>query len=190
MNKEERLKKRHNSEKRFKFYGLLSVALALIFVLILIQNIVSKGSSVDISFDSKLLEIDGPITKKSIENAEFYDLSVESLLKIYPSKDSKEERQVLRLFSPDYEYEIKRYLIKNPDKINQIASVELTSSDDVDQLNKGNFPRDLPEDRRRVSNFQLNIYDNLVEEGKIGKKFNDYFFSKGDSRDPELAGIG
>ena len=39
--------------------------------LILIQNIVSKGSSafsrttisVDISFDSKLLEIDGPITK-------------------------------------------------------------------------------------------------------------------------------
>ena len=198
MNKEERLKKRHNSEKRFKFYGLLSVSLALIFVLILIQNIASKGSSafsrttisVDISFDSKLLEIDGPITKKSIENAEFYDLSVESLLKIYPSKDSKEERQVLRLFSPDYEYEIKRYLIKNPDKINQIASVELTSSDDVDQLNKGNFPRDLPEDRRRVSNFQLNIYDNLVEEGKIGKKFNDYFFSKGDSRDPELAGIG
>ena len=198
MTKEERLKKRHNSEKRFKFYGLLSVSLALIFVLILIQNIASKGSSafsrttisVDISFDSKLLEIDGPITKKSIENAEFYDLSVESLLKIYPSKDSKEERQVLRLFSPDYEYEIKRYLIKNPDKINQIASVELTSSDDVDQLNKGNFPRDLPEDRRRVSNFQLNIYDNLVEEGKIGKKFNDYFFSKGDSRDPELAGIG
>ena len=116
MNKEERLKKRHNSEKRFKFYGLLSVSLALIFVLILIQNIASKGSSafsrttisVDISFDSKLLEIDGPITKKSIENAEFYDLSVESLLKIYPSKDSKEERQVLRLFSPDYEYEIKR----------------------------------------------------------------------------------
>ena len=107
MNKEERLKKRHNSEKRFKFYGLLSVSLALIFVLILIQNIVSKGSSafsrttisVDISFDSKLLEIDGPITKKSIENAEFYDLSVESLLKIYPSKDSKEERQVLRLKS-------------------------------------------------------------------------------------------
>ena len=45
MNKEERLKKRHNSEKRFKFYGLLSVSLALIFVLILIQNIVSKGSS-------------------------------------------------------------------------------------------------------------------------------------------------
>ena len=39
----------------------------------------------------------------------------------------------------------------------------------------------MPEDRRRGSNFQLNIYDNLVEEGKIGKKFNDYFFSKGEN---------
>ncbi len=43
MTKEERLKKRHNAEKRFRFYGLLSVSLAVIFVLVLIQNIVSKG---------------------------------------------------------------------------------------------------------------------------------------------------
>ena len=101
---------------------------------------------------------------------------VESILKIFPSENAKEERQVLRLFSPDFEYEVKRVLSKKPNKINEIVPIRLTASDDVDQLNKGNFPRDLPEDRRRVSNFQLNIYDNLVEQGKIGKKFNDYFF--------------
>ena len=198
MTKEERLKKRYRAEKRFQMYGLISVSCALIFVLILVQNIFSKGSSafsrtmieVQVNFDSSLLGLDGPVTQKSLKDAEFYDLAVESLLKIYPSKDTKEERQVLRLFSPDYEYEIKDYLIKNPNKIDQIVPVKITASDDIDQLNKGNFPRDLPEDRRRVSNYQLNIYDNLVEEGKIDKKFNNYFFSKGDSRDPELAGIG
>ena len=198
MTKEERLKKRYRAEKRFQMYGLISVSCALIFVLILVQNIFSKGSSafsrtmieVQVNFDSNLLELDGPVTQTSLKDAEFYDLAVESLLKIYPSKDTKEERQVLRLFSPDYEYEIKDYLVKNPNKINQIVPVKITASDDIDQLNKGNFPRDLPEDRRRVSNYQLNIYDNLMEEGKIGKKFNNYFFSKGDSRDPELAGIG
>jgi len=71
MTKEERLKKRYNSEKRFKFYGILSVSLAMIFVLVLIQNIVSKGSSafsrttieVDIIYNANLLEIEGPITK-------------------------------------------------------------------------------------------------------------------------------
>ena len=36
------LEKRHNAEKRFRFYGLLSGSLAVIFVLVLIQNIVSQ----------------------------------------------------------------------------------------------------------------------------------------------------
>ena len=39
-------------------------------------------------------------------------------------------------------------------------------------------------------NFQLKIYDNFVADEKIVKNFNNYFFSNGDSRDPELAGIG
>ena len=198
MTKEERLKKRYNSEKRFKLFGLLSVCCALVFVLILIQNIFSKGSSafnrttieVDINYNIELLEIDGTVSKQDLIEADFYDLSIESLINIYPSKDTKEERQVLRLFSPDFEYEIKEFLINNPNKINQIAKVKLTASDDIDQLYKGNFPRDLPEDRRRVSNFQLNIYDNLLDKNKIDKKFNNYLFTKGDSRDPELAGIG
>ena len=45
MTKEERLKKRHSAEKRFRFYGLASIFLALLFVLILVHNIFSKGSS-------------------------------------------------------------------------------------------------------------------------------------------------
>ena len=45
MTKEQRLKKRHNAEKRFRFYGLASIFFALLFVLILVHNIFSKGSS-------------------------------------------------------------------------------------------------------------------------------------------------
>ena len=37
MTKEKRLKKRHNAEKRFRFYGLASIFLALLFVLILVE---------------------------------------------------------------------------------------------------------------------------------------------------------
>ena len=151
MTKEQRLKKRYRAEKRFKMYGLISVSLAVIFVLILVQNIFSKGSSafsrtmieVAVNYDSSLLELEGPINQNSLKDADFYDLAVESLLKIYPAKDSKEERQILRLFSPDYEFEIKDFLIKNPNKIDQIVPVKITASDDIDQLNKGNFPRDL-----------------------------------------------
>ena len=34
------------------------------------------------------------------------------------------------------------------------------------------------------------MYDKLVEQNKIDKIFNNYLFQKGDSRNPELAGIG
>ena len=54
MTKEQRLKKRYRAEKRFKMYGLISVSLAVIFVLILVQNIFSKGSS---AFSLSLIHI-------------------------------------------------------------------------------------------------------------------------------------
>ncbi|MDA7472589.1 DUF3333 domain-containing protein, partial [Candidatus Pelagibacter ubique] len=44
MNKEQRLKKRHNAEKRFKLYGLTSILLAIFFVIFLLNAIFSKGS--------------------------------------------------------------------------------------------------------------------------------------------------
>ena len=74
MTKEKRLKKRHNAEKRFRFYGLASIFLALLFVLILVQNIFSKGSSafmktainVEVFYDPELLDVKNGATKDEI----------------------------------------------------------------------------------------------------------------------------
>ena len=49
-------------------------------------------------------------------------------------------------------------MIDNNNLIGKRINLEITASDDIDQLHKGNYPRDLPEDRRRISNFQLQIY--------------------------------
>ena len=77
MTKEKRLKKRHNAEKRFRFYGLASIFLALLFVLILVQNIFSKGSSafmktainVEVFYDPELLGVKNGATKDEILEA-------------------------------------------------------------------------------------------------------------------------
>ncbi|MGA1112636.1 MAG: phosphate ABC transporter permease PstA [Candidatus Pelagibacter sp.] len=198
MNKSERLKQRHRAEKRFKFYGIASVTIAIIFVLILIQNIFSKGSSafqktvikVDVFYDSELIELNNGATLKEIYDADFYDLTIENLLKTYPSKNRDEEDELLKLFSSDAEYEIKNAFLKNNQLIDKTITLEITASDDIDQLHKGNYPRDLPEDRRSITDNQLFIYDYFVENEVINKNFNNYFFTNGDSRDPELAGIG
>ncbi len=98
--------------------------------------------------------------------------------------------KIYYLFSTDAEIEIKLNFLENNNIAGQKIILEITASDDIDQLHKGNYPRDLPEERRRISDFQLKIFDKLVDEGKIEKNFNNYYFNKGDSRDPELAGIG
>jgi len=198
MNKSERLKQRHRAEKRFKFYGIASVTIAIIFVLILIQNIFSKGSSafqktvikVDMFYDSELIELNNGATVKEIYDTDFYDLTIENLLKTYPSKNRDEEDELLKLFSSEAEYEIKNAFLNNNQLIDKTITLEITASDDIDQLHKGNYPRDLPEDRRSITDNQLFIYDYFVENEIINKNFNNYFFTNGDSRDPELAGIG
>ena len=198
MSKEELLKKRYRAEKRFKFYGLTSVILAILFVLFLVNVIFSKGKgafsrttiSVEVDFNTEKLELKNNPTNEEIQDTDFYDLSIESLLNVYKTNGLKEEKDLIRIFSPDYEIEIKNFIIENKGFLNKTAIIELTASDDIDQLNKGNYPRHLPEERRRISDFQLLIYDKLVEDNKIQKAFNTFLFTNGDSRDPELAGVG
>ena len=198
MSKEELLKKRYRAEKRFKFYGLTSVILAILFVLFLVNVIFSKGKgafsrttiSVEVDFNTEKLELKNNPTNEEIQDTDFYDLSIESLLNVYKTNGLKEEKDLIRVFSPDYEIEIKNFIIENKGFLNKTTIIELTASDDIDQLNKGNYPRHLPEERRRISDFQLLIYDKLVEDNKIQKTFNTFLFTNGDSRDPELAGVG
>ena len=185
MSKEELLKKRYRAEKRFKFYGLTSVILAILFVLFLVNVIFSKGKgafsrttiSVEVDFNTEKLELKNNPTNEEIQDTDFYDLSIESLLNVYKTKGIKEEKDLIRIFSPDYEIEIKNFIIENKGFLNKTAIIELTASDDIDQLNKGNYPRHLPEERRRISDFQLLIYDKLVEDNKIQKTFNTFLLS-------------
>jgi len=198
MNKDQLLKKRYRAEKRFKFYGFVSITLAILFVIFLVNVIFSKGSTafqrttiaVEVNFNTEELELSSNASIEEIKDADFYDLSINSLLKLYKTEGAKQEKELLRVFSPDHDIEIKNFLIKNLDNLNKNVIVNLTTSDDIDQLHKGNYPRHLPEERRRISDFQLLIYDQLLKENKVNKVFNTFFFTNGDSRNPEVAGIG
>jgi len=139
MTKEERLKKRHSAEKRFRFYGLASIFLALLFVLILVHNIFSKGSSafmktainVEVFFDQELLEIKNGASDDEILEADFFDITIESLIKVYPAKNVEEEDALIELFTTDAEIEIKRAFLENNNLIGKKINLEITASDDM-----------------------------------------------------------
>jgi len=54
---------------------------------------------------------------------------------------------------------------------------------------KGKIDPTLPQSARRITDNQLEWTRALQEAGKIEKRFNTIFFTAGDSREPELAGI-
>ena len=198
MTKEQRLKKRYSAEKRFKQYGIVSICMALLFVGLLVFKVLSEGSSafvkttiqLELNFDTKLLNISNQPTKEEIADIDFYDFTLKHILKVYPTNNRDEEKLLIKLFTSDFEFEVKKFFLNNSDILNKVITLPITASSDLDQLHKGNYQRDISEDRRKISNFQLKIYDQLLENKKINKTFNNYFLVKGDSRNPEIAGIG
>ncbi len=192
------LKKRYNAERRFQWYGKIAIGLALSFLAVFMFQIFSKGYSAfqktwivtEVHYDKELLLIDAESpSKDDLENADYYDVAYKAMTSLDPGLPEEEDRQLIQMVSYKYEAEVKDLLLKNPDYLGKIVPIKLTASDDVDQVHKGNYPRDIPEENRRVNDYQLQIYDMLNERGDILLEFNISFFTSPDSREAELAGI-
>ena len=192
------LKKRYNAERRFQWYGKIAIGLALSFLAVFMFQIFSKGYSAfqktwivtEVHYDKELLLIDAESpSKDDLENADYYDVAYKAMTSLDPGLPEEEDRQLIQMVSYKYETEVKDLLLKNPDYLGKIVPIKLTASDDVDQVHKGNYPRDIPEKNRRVNDYQLQIYDMLNERGDILSEFNISFFTNPDSREAELAGI-
>jgi len=195
--KEQLLKQRYKAEKRFQLYGKTAITAALLFLALFIFKIFSTGYTafqktwiiVPVNFNAEELYLDTNPTTEDLKDAEFYDLALLEVAKLDPNANEDQENEIKKMFSYILDREMKEHLLKDPSLLGKTDEVFLTASDDLDQVFKGNYPRDLPEDQRRVSDYQLKIFDRLVEEGKVVSKFNISFFTYADSREAELAGI-
>ena len=195
------LNKRLNSEKRFRIYCIGAMSFALAWVLILFLNIFSSGYS---AFYRTVIQVDVPflnliedttqfseMSSEDINNLSMYSFSKKAIYGLFPDVEEKKDKKMLiRLFSIEFEQEIREFLKSNMSNINETETIYLTASDDVDQVNKGNYPRDLDEDKRRIKDIQLLFFDDLVDRGLVSYEFNLPFLMRGDSREPELAGVG
>lgn len=113
-----------------------------------------------------------------------------ALRKRFPDATSRKEKRTLYgLVSSEASYNLKRKVEADPRIIGKTIKVWFTTSDDVDVAIKTNVTKDIPADRRRISDKELDWIQSLRAAGDIEQRFNDRFFWAGDSREPELAGI-
>ena len=187
-----RLAKRYRIEKRFRFYGLCSIIVSMVFLAVLLTSIVSNGYSaffqtyvrLDITLDSAMLDRENP------GKSNFQAIIKQSINKLYPEvEDRKSKRELYALFSSGAAFQLRDLVMKHPDLIGTTVSLWVPADDDVDMLMKGYIKRNVAENERRLSDRQLGWIDRLADQDRIEKRFNITFFTAGDSREPELAGI-
>ena len=199
MNKDKRLRKRRAREKRLKFYGIVSIGIALMMLVTLLSSIALNGYTamqqayipLKIMVSSeKLLNSDGEVDaqKALLFN---WDSKVKKAFRANFSEvtSRSDKKELNRLISSNSGYDVKQSFIKNVDAFNNERVIWITASDDVDQYLKGRFNIDIPEEDRRLTDKQLKWIDGMRSDGLVKLKFNKNFFTSADSREPESSGI-
>jgi phosphate transport system permease protein len=192
-----KLRKRALAEKRFKLYGILALLFAGGVLTLLVSNIVSSGHSaffstelsLELELDPESMGITVPYTNDELMHGSYYTTLKKSLYRLFPEVKGRSERRALAaILSPGAEITLRDYIIRNPDDIGRTITLIVPVSSDFDQLYKGNLPR--TGEHTRLGSAQMAWFDALVAAGRIHYNFNPGFLIGGDSRYPELAGIG
>jgi phosphate transport system permease protein len=192
------LGKRYAREKRFRAYGFLSIALSLTFLVLLMFNIFSKGLpaftstyiKLDVTLDAQTLGVTADSTPEQLRTASYNTVVQNGVQALFPAVEERKQKKALKsLVSGDAQYELQRMVLADPKLIGTNQSVWVLADDEIDQFHKGYIDRTTPETERRIKNFQLAWLDKLEADGRLESQFNTTFFTRGDSREPEQAGI-
>ena len=192
------LKKRYATERRFQWYGRLAVLTGFIFLFILLADIVSKGTpaftqhfiKVDVIFDREKLGIDSSATPTEIAHADYSAAIKSSLRAMFPDASTRGEKKSLyRLISVGAQYSLRDMVIDNPALIGTTREIWLPAHSEAGSYLKNQVSKDSPEAERKIKDIQIKWLETLGEEGRTESRFNRTFFTSGDSREPEMAGI-
>ena len=190
------LKRRSRSESRFRWYGRVAIIIGLAAVLALFVDIISKGHGafkatyiqVDVHYDGDRLGVTSLADKSQLMQAN-WDALVKSALreKFSDVSGRRDKRQLYKLVSNGTGFDLKEHLVANPLLLGETESQWLLADDDIDTYYKS-WLDGKPYDAR-LTKKQIQWIDQLHQQGDIRLQLNTNLLTRGDSREPEQAGI-
>jgi len=186
------LARRYRAERRFKRFGLSAILLSLAFLAVLFISIFANGYT---AFQQTFIQLEVfldplKIDKEDLGSANYQGLVRESLAKTFPAvKNRADKRKLYGMVSSGASFDLRKFVQKNRHEIGNTIRIWVPADDDVDMLIKGHILRDVPESERRMDDTQIAWVDHFQHQLRIKQEFNMTFFTGGDSREPELAGI-
>jgi len=186
------LARRHRAETAFKWFGRISIFLAVGFLVLMLAIIANMGlgtirqTNIALEVDLQQSEFDST----NLASADFEGLIKSALRQNFPQVSSRsQKRQLYNLLSIEAPFTLKDFVLENPETIGTRISLWFIASDDVDMYFKGNIAVSPAGNVGRLSKEALEWVKYFEQNNAVKTFFNSRFFLAGDSREPELAGI-
>jgi phosphate transport system permease protein len=193
------LARRYAKEQRFRMLGLSAIVMGLLFVSFLFVSIIGNGYTafqqthlaLEIDFDPQVIDPSGERDAEVLRKADYGALVKSAMRNLFPEvKGRRDKRDLYSLVSSGATYKLRDMVLDDSSLIGSRQKIWVVADDDIDMLIKGHIDRNVPESKRRVKDRTLAWVERLEAEGRVETRFNTAFFTNGDSREPELAGIG
>jgi len=190
--------RRYLKERVFRALGLMALLIGLGFLAFFFYTLVGNGYTairqtrvqLDVTLDPAIIDPDATRLPETLRSADYQRVAREALGALFPDVTARADlRALYALLSPGAGIELQELVVNEPNVIGETRTMWLLADDDVDVLVKGHASRDAAEADRRIDDRQLRWLTALEDQGRVDLQFNRYFFTRGDSRDPELAGI-
>ena len=181
------LKKRYQAEKRFRSYGVIAIGIAIAFLAVMLAAIFARGIG---TINQTYVSMTVTFEEELVNDNNWHGIVRASLRETFPEVTSRrDKRNLYKLMSSGAGFDLQGMYQEDPSLLGQTRTVWLPASDDIDMLMKGQINRNLAEENRRVTDQEIAWVDRWIAQDAIELQFNTRFFTKGDSREPELAGI-
>jgi phosphate transport system permease protein len=188
------LKARYAREARFKMYGVLAIAVAVGFLLLLLGRIIEQGHTAFYANQITLPVYMDParIDRAYPQGTNFQQMvAQQQLARLGETDDALGSKATAyrSLLSSELKFQAADMIRNDPSLIGTTVEITAPVSDEADLYYKGEITRDTAADQRRVSDQQMAWLDGLKAEGHVSTRFNTLLFTNGDSTEPELAGV-
>ena len=194
------IRARYRRERRFRRLGAAAISVGVLFLLWLFGVSVWQATgafsqtyiALDITLDASQFPLPEDRSRRALAGAPYGKILKAALHADFPEVTRrKDKKRLYQLLSGGAEYDLRNAVLDDPGLIGKPIPHRfwLPADDEVDRLIKGDIDRAQPESTRRLSDQSIAWIDRLAREGRVEKRFNRAFFTVGDSRDAEQAGI-
>ena len=190
------LTKRKRAESRFRWYGRIAIFIGLAAVMVLFTDIISKGHGafqvtyiqLDVEYDQELIGVANMTDPAQLADGNWDAVPKAALRsKFTDVSGRRDKRKLYGLLSNGAGFDLKDRLLANPLLLGEKEPIWILADDDIDTYYKSWL--DGEPYAARMSDKQIAWIDQLHNEGNIRLQFNSNLFTRGDSREPEQAGI-